>query len=225
VPDPIFAPELVIFDCDGVLVDSEPLSMRVLLETIAETGLHFAPDEAYRRFLGKSLASTTAQLSAEFGIDLTHAALERMRLRLYDLFRKELKPVPGIEGVLDALDMPFCVASSSQPERIRLSLGVTGLLARFEPNIFSATMVAHGKPAPDLFLYAAERMGVRPQACLVVEDSPAGLEAAARAEMTAFGFIGGSHAGGRDHHDALQRMAPARIFDDMRQLTGFLKRA
>jgi HAD superfamily hydrolase (TIGR01509 family) len=215
-------PGLVIFDCDGVLVDSEPLSMRVLLDTIAETGLRFTQEEAYRRFLGRSLASTTAQLSAEFGIDLAHSALERMRLRLYDLFRKELRPVAGIEDALDALGVPYCVASSSQPERIRLSLEVTGLLSRFEPDIFSATMVADGKPAPDLFLYAADKMSTAPGRCLVVEDSPAGIAAAKSAGMRVYGFTGASHAIHPDYLATMRGLEPDLIFDNMSVLPDLI---
>lgn len=214
--------ELVIFDCDGVLVDSEPLSMRVLLETIAETGLRFTPDEAYRRFLGRSLASTTKQLSSEFGVDLTHSALERMRHRLYELFRQELKPVVGIEKALDAIPVPFCVASSSQPERIRLSLEVTGLLSRFEPDIFSATMVSDGKPAPDLFLYAASTMGADPSRCLVIEDSPAGIMAARAAGMHVFAFTGASHASDPFHLASIHGLEPDLIFDNMSALPALI---
>ena len=210
--------DLVIFDCDGVLVDSEPLSMRVLIETIAESGLVLPPDEAYRRFLGRSLASPTRQLSSEFGIDLTQSALERMRLRLYELFRRELRPVEGIETALDTIEIPFCVASSSQPERIRLSLSVTGLLPRFEPNIFSATMVSDGKPAPDLFLYAAEAMGATPSTCLVIEDSPAGIAAGRAAGMRVFAFAGASHASEPEHLAAIRGLEPDRIFDNMSAL-------
>ncbi|PRD43805.1 hydrolase [Phyllobacterium phragmitis] len=215
-------PGLVIFDCDGVLVDSEPLAIRVLIETLADAGLTMDAEEAYERFLGRSLGTITAILSEEFQVDLTHAALENGRARLYEVFHAELKPVAGIADTLDRLDVPFCVASSSQPERIRLSLSVTGLLDRFEPNIFSATMVEKGKPAPDLFLHAAGMMNVPPQDCLVIEDSPAGVQAAKAAGMDVFAFVGGGHAGGKSHRDTLRLLAPDCMFDEMARLPDML---
>jgi HAD superfamily hydrolase (TIGR01509 family) len=210
--------DLAIFDCDGVLVDSEPLAMRVLLETIAEAGLVLEPAHGYERFLGRSLAHTCAVLSAEFGIDLTHEALDRMRLRLYEVFRRELRPIAGIHATLDALPVPYCVASSSQPERIRLALEVTGLLGRFEGHLFSASMVSRGKPAPDLFLHAAAEMAVAPARCLVVEDSLAGIEAAKLAGMRVCGFTGGSHARTEPHRKALAAVEPDHLIDDIRVL-------
>lgn len=210
--------DLVIFDCDGVLVDSEPLAMRALLETIAEAGVTLTPALGYERFLGRSLATTSAVLSQEFGVDLTHEALDRMRLRLYESFRRELQPMAGVEAALDALPVPYCVASSSQPERIRLALEVAGLISRFEPRIFSATMVARGKPAPDLFLHAAAEMAAAPPRCLVVEDSPAGVQAAKLAGMRVCGFTGGSHARTDSHRKALAAIEPDHLLDDMRLL-------
>ena len=215
---------LVIFDCDGVLVDSEPLAMRVLLETIAEAGLTLTPALGYERFLGRSLATTCAVLSDEFGIDLTHQALDRMRRRLYEVFRRELRPMTGIHAALDALPVPYCVASSSQLGRIRLALDVTGLRRRFEPRIFSASMVSRGKPAPDLFLHAAAEMAVVPARCLVVEDSPAGVQAAKLAGMRVCGFTGGTHARVESHHRALAAIEPDHLIDDMRLLPTVIGR-
>lgn len=214
---------LAIFDCDGVLVDSEPLAMRVLLETISEAGLTLTPAFGYERFLGRSLATTCAVLSEEFGIDLTHEALDRMRLRLYEVFRLELKPMAGIHAALDALPVPYCVASSSQLERIRLALDVTSLRSRFEPRIFSASMVSRGKPAPDLFLHAAAEMGIAPTRCLVVEDSPAGIEAARLAGMHVCGFTGGSHARADTHRKALEVVEPDYLIDDMGDLPDLIR--
>jgi HAD superfamily hydrolase (TIGR01509 family) len=215
--------ELVIFDCDGVLVDSEPLAMRVLLEGLAEVGCRLDEAIAYERFLGRSLATVQAIVRDELGLGLTNEQIERMRERLFDLFRRELRPMPGIAAALKALPMPRCVASSSQPERITLSLEVTGLLPRFAPHLFSAAMVDRGKPAPDLFLHAATCMAVRPETCLVIEDSPAGIEAARRAGMAVFGFTGGSHARGAAHRARLEALAPDLIFDDMHALPGLVR--
>lgn len=215
-------PDLVIFDCDGVLVDSEPISIAVLIEVIGEAGLMLTEDIAHQRFLGVSLATTCGILRDEFDLLITAEHLEMIRARLYSRFRAELKAIEGIAEALPRLEVPFCVASSGQPERIRLSLGITGLLPLFEPNIFSATMVENGKPAPDLFLYAAEMMKAEPRTCVVVEDSPAGVEAARRAGMTVFAFTGGSHARSEAHRNALMLKQPDLIFDDMKRLPELL---
>ncbi|MGN6551564.1 MAG: HAD family hydrolase [Pararhizobium sp.] len=216
------APGLVIFDCDGVLVDSEPISIGVLVEMIAEAGGTMSEDEAYDRFLGKSLASICEILEHEHDLSIQPIHLETMRRRLYGRFRSELKPVRGIREALEALAIPRCVASSSQVERIRLSLTVTGLIDRLGDHIFSSTMVDRGKPAPDLFLFAAENMGVPPHACLVIEDSLAGVAAARAAGMRVFGFTGASHAGRPKHLEAMRDLEPDLIFDDMKALPDLI---
>jgi len=213
---------LVIFDCDGVLVDSEPLAMRVLLEGLAVAGYAIDEATAYERFLGRSLASMQTILHDEFGFELPVDRLEQMRRRLFEAYRQELKAMPAVGETLDRLAIPYCVASSSLPERIRISLEVTGLLPRFMPNMFSAAMVAKGKPAPDLFLHAAERMGVLPAACLVIEDSAPGIEAAHSAGMRVFGFVGGSHTRRHGYRERLAALRPERLFDDMRQLPAMI---
>lgn len=216
--------ELVIFDCDGVLVDSEPISVAVLVEALAAAGVEMSEEEAYERFLGRSLKSMSEILRDEHGLSVDARFLDRMRQRLYERFRAELKPIEGLAETVDRLPVACCVASSSQPERIRLSLTVTGLLARFEPHIFSATMVTHGKPAPDLFLHAAAAMGAPPERCVVVEDSPAGIEAAKAAGMRVVAFAGGSHARNDRHRATLRALAPDALFDDMRDLLQFVGR-
>ena len=213
---------LIIFDCDGVLVDSEPLAMRVLLQGLAEAGYALDEDEAYERFLGRSLATIQRIIREDLGWHLPEGHDERMRQRLFALFERELQPIPGIVTVLEALDVSRCVASSSQPDRIRLSLEVTGLLPLLAPHLFSAVEVRHGKPAPDLFLHAAARMGVPPSACLVIEDSPAGIEAARRAGMRVFGFAGASHARHPGHAARLAAAAPDLVFDDMQALPALV---
>jgi HAD superfamily hydrolase (TIGR01509 family) len=209
---------LIIFDCDGVLVDSEPLAMRILLATISEAGGDINSATAYRAFLGKSLASICELLRRDYGLDIGAAALEHMRERLYATISRELQPMAGIDHALRNLKQRYCVASSSQLERIRLSLAVTGLCSYFDANVFSATMVNYGKPAPDLFLYAARHMEVEPADCIVVEDSPAGIAAALDAGMNAFGFTGGSHARSISHHLALEEVGALLVFDDMHEL-------
>ena len=153
---------------------------------------------------------------------LTDAHLAAMREELFDAFRAELRPIPGIAAVIDALPCPFCVASSSLPERIRLSLEVTGLWTRFEGRAFSSTMVRRGKPAPDLFLHAAASLGFAPADCLVVEDSPAGITAARAAGMRVIAFTGGGHAAGADHRARVAALGPDAVIDDMGALPALV---
>ncbi len=216
--------ELVIFDCDGVLVDSEPISLAVLVEALERSGLKIDEQEASDRFLGRSLKSMSDILHDEYGLAIDDHFLENMRHSLYARFRADLRPIESVRATVDALTVPCCVASSSQPERIRLSLSVTGLLDRFEPNIFSATMVPHGKPAPDLFLYASAAMDAPPSACVVIEDSPAGIMAAQAAGMRVFAFTGGSHARNAHHRDTLARLKPDLLFDEMPDLLQFVQK-
>ena len=214
-------PELVIFDCDGVLVDSEPISIAVLRQVIAGAGHEIDERTAYALFLGRSMTTISQTLSTRFGLDFTEDHLAEIRRQLFARFRAELKAIDGIHDALLALPYPRCVASSSKPERIRLSLDVVGLLDLLEPNIYSATMVKRGKPAPDLFLHAAAQMA-RPSGCVVIEDSPAGIEAAKAAGMRVFAFAGGSHAGAGGLHAAFGALAPDAVFDDMRLLPSLL---
>ena len=216
-------PGLIIFDCDGVLVDSEPVAMRVLIETIHEAGGDVKLAEAYARFLGQSLETTRALLARDYGVALSDAALVGMRERLYARFRDELRPIPHVPETLAALDLPFCVASSSSLERVELSLRLTRLWPMFEGAAFSANMVEHGKPAPDLFLHAARVMGHPPETCLVVEDSAAGIRAAQAAGMAVVGFTGGGHATGDAHRSRIDALNPDRVIADMRDLVALVE--
>ncbi|WP_172329619.1 HAD family phosphatase [Mangrovicoccus sp. HB161399] len=216
-------PALVIFDCDGVLVDSEPISLDVLVGYLGEQGCDLDHDTGYRALLGRSMASVAEWLRRERGFELTEAMLAETRARLFARFDAELQPIPGIAGAVRAIGGPVCVASSSQPERIRRSLTLTGLLPLFEPNVYSATMVARGKPAPDLFLFAASGMGADPADCVVIEDSPAGLTAAKAAGMRAVAFTGGSHAGPARLRETVANCAPDAIIDRMEDLTAILR--
>jgi HAD superfamily hydrolase (TIGR01509 family) len=216
------APELVIFDCDGVLVDSEGLSVSALLGMIKLAGGTMDEDTAYEHFLGKSMKSVREILGRDFGLDITDTQLTEMRVELMRRFREELKPVAGVKEMLPKLSVPRCVASSGTLDRIRYALDVTGLLGLLEPHLFSAAMVARGKPAPDLFLHAATAMGVKPENCLVIEDSPAGVEAARSASMHVFAFTGGSHAGNPALKARLASMQPDFIFADMLQLPDLI---
>lgn len=214
---------LLIFDCDGVLVDSEPIALAVLLEVIAEAGYRLDEALAYRRLLGKSREQEARLLREAFGLAIAPDLLHRqVPQRLERRLQRELKPLPGIAEALEHIDGARCVASSSRMERIRLSLSVTGLLEAFEPHLFSASAVANGKPAPDLFLHAASTMAYRPQDCLVVEDSPAGIQAAQRAGMTVFAYLGGSHAGPAGLSQSVAALKPDAVFYDMRELPALI---
>jgi HAD superfamily hydrolase (TIGR01509 family) len=180
---------LVIFDCDGVLVDSEPLSNRALSETLTAAGMPMTPEECVAAFMGRSWASLEEIMRARFG-SVPDGLLTEYRHRMHAAFERGLQPVPGIAAALDAIPHATCVASSGPHSKMRLSLGLTGLWDRFEGRIYSAWDVERGKPAPDLFLHAAAEMGFEPSECVVVEDSPVGIEAARAAGMRALGYAG-----------------------------------
>jgi HAD superfamily hydrolase (TIGR01509 family) len=180
--------DLVIFDNDGVLVDSEWHANGILADLLTEFGLPCTREDCVRDYMGSTLARVREIAESRLGRPLPAQLEERYHARLFEAFRTRLTAVPGVTGALARIDVPRCVASSGTHERIRLALGATGLLAQFEGRIFSADDVARGKPAPDLFLHAAARLGVAPHRCAVIEDSPLGIEAANRAGMVAFGF-------------------------------------
>ena len=214
--------DLVIFDCDGVLIDSELLSVRADLECLAEDGIDLSAEEILDRYTGLSLAAMLGDLETRYGRPLPDFA-KRHQERLRPLFEADLRPIPGVTAVLDRLVSRSCVASSGTPERLHHALSLVGLLDRFDPHVFSATAVARGKPAPDLFLYAAERMGVAPQRCIVIEDSVPGIAAAVAAGMPAIGFTGGSHC--RPGHAArLAAEGAALVIDRMAELAPALAR-
>ncbi|MBZ9724060.1 HAD-IA family hydrolase [Mesorhizobium sp. CO1-1-7] len=215
-------PELVIFDCDGVLVDSEALSVSALLGMIELAGGSLGEDAAYEHFLGKSMKSVREILSRDFGLEITDQHLTAMRVDLMRKFREELMPIPGVKEMLPKLGLPYCVASSGTLERIRYALDITGLLTLMEPHLFSAAMVAKGKPAPDLFLHAAATMRAHPRRCLVIEDSPAGVAAARAAGMRVLAFTGGAHAGNPALKARLASTEPDFIFADMLQLPDLI---
>jgi HAD superfamily hydrolase (TIGR01509 family) len=180
--------ELVIFDNDGVLVDSEWHANGILAELLCEAGLPSTRESCIADYMGSTLTRVREIAEARLGGALPADLEDRYHARLFEAFRTRLTAIPGVADVLARLATPTCVASSGTHERIRLALTSTGLLERFEGRIFSAQDVARGKPAPDLFLHAAKTLGVAPARCAVIEDSPFGVEAANRAGMTAFGF-------------------------------------
>lgn len=185
--------DLVIFDCDGVLVDSERLAVRIDQAVLADLGWRLSEREIVHRFVGRSAAHFRESVEEHLGRSLADD-WEAPYQHLYDeAFERDLAPVPGVASALDriATAAATCVASSGSHEKIRRTLGLTGLLSRFEGRIFSAADVSDGKPAPDLFLHAAARMGVPPDRCVVIEDSRFGVAAARAAGMRAFGYAGG----------------------------------
>src|SRR4051812_47214073 len=183
---------LLIFDCDGVLVDSEVIAHETLLDALAELGLTMSLPASFELFSGRSLKDTTAVIEKRLRRPLPAGFLEHSRERLFARFRTELKPVADVTNAIRALPYARCVASSSSPDRLSLALEVTRLAPFFE-HMFSATQVQRGKPAPDLFLYAAKQMGVEPRDCIVIEDSTLGIEAGRAASMRVIGFAGASH--------------------------------
>jgi HAD superfamily hydrolase (TIGR01509 family) len=186
--------ELVIFDCDGVLVDSEPLANEVLALLLTEAGLTTTTEEAMANYVGLSMPSVVALAEQRHGGPMPADLIERYHEGVFEAFDRELEAVEGIAEVLDELPWPTCVASSGDHERMRRSLGRTGLYDRFAGRIFSASEVPRGKPHPDLFLHAARRMGATPRGCVVVEDSPFGVQAAVAAGMVVVGYAEGARA-------------------------------
>ncbi len=194
---------LLIFDCDGTLVDSELIALEVLSDMMGEHGRPMDVAACLDAFMGKHADDILREIERRIGRALPPGEGGRMRERMLARMRAELQPVPGAAAVLAALEGPRCVASSSDPARLALCLELTGLAPFFGTHVFSATQVAHGKPAPDLFLLAARTMGFDPAACVVIEDSVAGVQAGVRAGMAVIGFTGASHAGA-DHAAALE---------------------
>ncbi|MFJ9594511.1 HAD family hydrolase [Streptomyces virginiae] len=208
--------ELVIFDCDGVLVDTERIATRIQVSLGAELGWPLTEGDVVDLFMGRSNASVREQIAARLGEE-TAGVWEKRFVQLHrEAVDAGLTAVDGLPEALDAITLPTCVASSGSHEKMRHTLGRTGLHDRFAGRIYSATEVARGKPAPDLFLYAAQRMGVDPAACAVVEDSRPGVDAARAAGMRAFGFGGGMTPAERLEGPG------TRVFHDMRDLPGLI---
>lgn len=188
------APHLLIFDCDGVLVDSEPIANSVMTRFLREEGLSIDLDQVIERFVGRSMPSCVDEIEALLGRPLAPDWVDRLQAETFERFREELRPVRGVHDVIRAaaeLGWHDCVASSGEHEKLTLTLSLTGLLDHFRGRIFSASEVLNGKPAPDLFLHAAGSMGVPAGACTVVEDSEPGVRAALAAGMRAFGYTAG----------------------------------
>lgn len=210
------APELVIFDCDGVLVDSEPLAVRIDQTMLQRVGMTLSDQEVIDRFVGRSKAVMRDAIAQHLGHGIPDDLAQEFDQIYYDAFDTALRPVDGVGQALAEISQPTCVASSNEPDSLRHKLRVTGLLERFCGRLFTASQVQRGKPAPDLFLFAAEQMGFAPGRCAVVEDSRPGVEAGVAAGMPVFGYTGSVTPA------ASLRRAGAILFDDMRALPGLL---
>jgi HAD superfamily hydrolase (TIGR01509 family) len=214
---------LVIFDCDGVLVDSEPLSNTCFARALAREGLDWNVEETMRRLMGRSMKSCVEIVEGVLGRRLPGDFVDRLQADTMQVFHDApLQPVRGIADAVDAIEAAgaaTCVASSGGIGKMRVTLGITGLWNRFEGRIFSASEVPRGKPFPDLFLYAALRMNVQPFACTVVEDSLPGIQAARAAGMRAIAYVGAPYS-----DVAALQTAAGEWIDDMRKLPALVGR-
>jgi HAD superfamily hydrolase (TIGR01509 family) len=209
--------QLVIFDCDGVLVDSERITNTVFCAMLNELGLPVSLPDMFEKFVGLSMPQCLDLITELLGRAPPDDFVPELRHRAEAALRSDINPIAGVSEVLKELRVPYCVASSGEHEKIRLTLGTTGLLRSFENRIFSVTDVANPKPAPDVFLFAARTLGVDPAACAVVEDTPTGVRAGVAAGMRVFGFS----ANTPQHR--LREAGAHHVFSDMRQLTGLLQ--
>ena len=207
-------PDLIIFDCDGVLVDSEVLSCRCLSEVLAGYGIDLDLDQALDLFLGRSMTAVRDHYEAH-GRLIPEQFSTELSAGVRAAFLSALCPIDGVSSVLEGLQIPHCVASSSDFDRVSFSLSLTGLAPHFERRLYTSQMVDRGKPAPDLFLYAADRMQADPGRTLVIEDSVSGVMAGKAAGMTVWGFIGGSHYQSRDGKAILHEAGADRVFGRM----------
>ena len=213
--------ELVIFDCDGVLVDSEVISCRAHAATLTRHGYPITAEQVLTRFLGVSDREARQAMENEIGRKLPDDFEHQVKAATLQFYADDLRPIPYVGEALAAIDLPKCVASSGTPEKIRHGLTCAGIHDLLAPHIFSATQVKRGKPAPDLFLFAARQMRASPERCIVIEDSIPGVTGALAAGMTVLGFHGGSHC--RPGYAETLRAAGASLtFDDMQQLPGLI---
>ncbi|WP_299127236.1 HAD family hydrolase [uncultured Winogradskyella sp.] len=203
----------VIFDCDGVLVDSEPISNQVMVDLANLAGANIDIDYAYHHFKGNSLQNCMIKITDLIGKEMPFDFEYKFRKQSFEAFKHKIQPIKGVKTVLQNLEVPFCVASSGPVNKIKLNLELTGLISFFkETSIFSCYTVNKWKPDPTVFLWAAETMGFSPKDCLVVEDSPIGVQAAVKGGFDVFGFTA------HDYKNELQSMA-TKTFDDMLKLS------
>lgn len=216
--------DLIIFDCDGVLVDSEVISCRAHADVLSRHGYPITADGVLHRFLGVSDLEARLMIEKEIGRKLPDDLEDQMKALVLQLYADELQAITHVAAAIAAINLPKCVASSGTPDKIRHGLTSAGLYDLLAPHLFSATQVARGKPAPDLFLFAARQMKTVPERCLVIEDSIPGVTGARAAGMAVLGFHGGSHC--PPGHPAMLQAAGAELtFDDMRQLPALIRQA
>jgi HAD superfamily hydrolase (TIGR01509 family) len=208
--------DLIIFDCDGVLVDSEMLSAKVLLQQLSEIGIPMTIEEFRHDFLGRGFAAATARLKARTNIDVPANFQAQYFERLLQLFETDLQPMAGVEKILQTMRIPHCVASSSIPPRLDAAMRLCDLERYFGPHVYSSVLVKNGKPAPDLFLHASRAMNVTPSRCLVIEDSEMGVMAAHAAGMPVWHFTGGAHM--IDGHPLSEGLKVDRVVQNMAEL-------
>ena len=208
--------DLIIFDCDGVLVDSERITNQVFAEMLNELGLPVTLEDMFEQFVGNSMPQCLQKITAMLGKEPPADFVNAYRARTKAALESTLLPIPGIEDALNLLKLPYCVASSGDHEKMRTTLGITGLWPRFEGKIFSVTEVGNPKPAPDVFLYAASRFGISPEKCAVIEDTPTGVSAGVAAGMTVFGYAALTPA------HRLQSAGAHHIFTHMSELPRLL---
>jgi len=217
-------PKLVIFDCDGVLVDSEMIASRELAAYLSDLGRPTQAHECRAAFTGMSIKSVGELVQRDWGLDLPDDFVDQLRARDRVAFERDLQAVHGVAELLQRLShsqTAFCVASSGTPGEIRHSLGITGLITHFGERLFSASQVAHGKPAPDLFELAAYEMGTAPENCVVIEDAAPGVRGGVTAGMEVLGFVGASHAG-PETAEALKASGAHIVFSEMSELPKLL---
>ena len=217
-------PYLIIFDCDGVLIDSEIVVCRLVSEEFTERGYAITPDEVAGHYAGRPEGDMIADIERDWGRSVPADYYERIRQRVAHAYGSELQPTPGVAAMLDELQVSFCVASSASIEKLILGLRSTGLYDRFASQLVSASFVAKGKPAPDVFLYAAGWMRTPVRQCVVVEDSVAGVHAARSAGIRAIGFTGGAHCA-PGHADALRQAGADNVIADWRELEACIPSA
>lgn len=212
--------DAVLWDCDGCLIDSEWIACGLAAEMLTELGYAISTQEFVKRFCGQSRDHIYSTIQQESGVDYLPLLAERDKsTRQKEAFRKDLTVITGIEDVLNGINVPMAIASGSRMARLEYTLQLTNLYDRFMPHIYHSAQVAKGKPAPDVFLYAAQQLGVMPEKCLVIEDSENGVRAGKAAGMTVIGFTGGKHILDKDaHQQILTELGADHVLHDMRDL-------
>jgi HAD superfamily hydrolase (TIGR01509 family) len=212
----------IIFDCDGVLIDSEEISMRTDQALLAACDVQFSEAEMHRRFVGKTFQAMVAEIQAERGLKLPHNLEARKDAAMLALYKRDLKAIAGVDPALGAIDLPKSIGTNGPRARALLALEVTGLKKHFGDRLTTFEDVERGKPEPDVYLLAAQRAGFQPEACIVVEDSLTGVTAAVAAGCYTLGFTG-AHLHRSEHADQLSQLGAAQVFQDMRDLPKIIQ--